>query len=109
MPSLAQFSMQDLGHTFEFNKDKSSRLRDEKLAKENPNAWCADRCLSTGHCDVLEDIYEMTTAQVRATRSPVTRRGAASSTSHDLFTSLWQVQKFCEACAGSDECELAYA
>merc|ERR1712167_521055 len=33
--SLDEFSMQDLGHTFEINKDKSSRLRDEKLANEN--------------------------------------------------------------------------
>jgi hypothetical protein len=82
MPSLAQFSMQDLGHVFEANTDTSSRLRDEKLAKAKPGAWCADRCLAVGECDVLEDIYEMTTAQV---------------------------QKFCEACAGSDECELAYA
>jgi hypothetical protein len=43
---------------------------------------CADRCLATGYCDVLEDIYEMTTAQV---------------------------MKFCEHCTGNDECELSYA
>ena len=82
MPSLADAFMADMDHTYEDNTETTSRIRDEKLAKENPKAWCADRCLATGYCEVLEDIYTMTTAQVQA---------------------------FCENCAGEDECELAYA
>jgi hypothetical protein len=85
MPSLAEAFARDLGHDFESNEEQKEfavRRRDEKLALDNPKAWCADRCLATGYCDVLEDFYEMSTAQV---------------------------QKFCEACAGGDECELAYA
>merc|ERR1719506_977669 len=84
-PALADTSMLDNGHSFEVNADESEvfqRRRDEKLARTNPKAWCADRCLATGYCDVLEDFYEMTTSQV---------------------------QSFCEKCAGSDECELSYA
>jgi len=57
-------------------------MKDIYLAAKDRKAWCADRCLATGYCDVLEDIYEMTTAQV---------------------------MKFCEHCTGNDECELSYA
>ena len=85
IPALAQSFMNDNDHLFEANELEFSdgrRRRDEKLAQEDPKAWCADRCLATGYCDVLEDIYEMTTMQVK---------------------------KFCEHCAGDDECELSYA
>jgi len=86
MPSLADVFARDLGHAFESNEEQKEfavRRRDEKLAFDNPKAWCADRCLATGYCDVFEDVYDMTTAQVK---------------------------KFCEACTGdADECELAYA
>lgn len=86
LDDIAQSSMRDNGHHFEANEADvypiHHRRRDEKLAKEDPKEWCADRCLATGYCDILEDIYEMTTAQV---------------------------QQFCENCKGEDECELAYA
>ena len=59
-----------------------TRRRDEALFNRDRHAWCADRCLATGYCDVLEDIYQMSTTEV---------------------------QKFCEKCAGDDECELGYA
>lgn len=58
------------------------RRQDEALFAKDRHRWCADRCLATGYCDVLEDIYDMTTAQV---------------------------QEFCEKCAAEDECELAYS
>ena len=35
------------------------RRKDEKLANEDPSTYCADRCVSTGHCDVYEDFFEM--------------------------------------------------
>lgn len=31
-------------------------LKDRKLAKENPAAYCADRCVTTGNCEVYEDL-----------------------------------------------------
>ena len=31
-------------------------LKDRKLAKEDPAAYCADRCVTTGNCDVYEDL-----------------------------------------------------
>jgi len=86
IPSLATASMRDNDHVFAANEDASAvygtSFRDAKLAAENPKAYCADRCLATGFCDALEDFYDMSTSQV---------------------------QTFCEACAGDDECELAYA
>jgi hypothetical protein len=30
-------------------------LRDEKLARTNPQQYCMDRCIATGYCDVYED------------------------------------------------------
>merc|ERR550514_1095577 len=57
----------------------SRRMRDEKLAQKDTRAFCLDRCLATGYCDVLEDLLEMTTKQV---------------------------QRFCDECAGDDECLL---
>ena len=41
------------------------RMRDEKLAQDDTRAFCLDRCLATGYCDVLEDLLEMTTKQVQ--------------------------------------------
>ena len=32
-------------------------LRDEKLARTNPQQYCMDRCIATGYCDVYEDLY----------------------------------------------------
>jgi Ca2+-binding EF-hand superfamily protein len=86
VPSLAKTFMSDNDHAFEANEDMVftgyANLRDQKLASDDPKKYCADRCLATGFCEVLEDFYDMTTTQV---------------------------QTFCEACAGSDECELSYA
>ena len=33
--------------------------RDERMAFLKPDKYCADRCLATGNCDILEDFYEM--------------------------------------------------
>ena len=30
--------------------------KDEKMAINNPEQYCADRCLATGNCDVYEDL-----------------------------------------------------
>ncbi|CAB9524269.1 expressed unknown protein [Seminavis robusta] len=33
--------------------------KDKKLARENPERYCADRCVATGNCEVYEDIFEL--------------------------------------------------
>lgn len=32
------------------------RRKDEMMARKSPEQYCADRCVSTGHCDVYEDL-----------------------------------------------------
>jgi hypothetical protein len=32
------------------------QARDRTLAKNNPQQYCADRCIATGNCDVYEDM-----------------------------------------------------
>jgi hypothetical protein len=31
--------------------------KDKKMAFDHPDKYCADRCLTTGHCDIYEDLY----------------------------------------------------
>ena len=38
--------------------------KDKRLAKDDPRRYCADRCLSTGNCDVYEDIFDLSPTQV---------------------------------------------
>lgn len=47
-------------------KDTSSprRRKDEKMADEDPMRYCADRCVTTGNCDVFEDMFEMDPTEV---------------------------------------------
>lgn len=33
------------------------RRKDKALARDDPQAYCADRCVSTGNCEVFEDMY----------------------------------------------------
>jgi hypothetical protein len=84
LSSLSQIAARDNGHTFEVVEENPDfqRIRDERLAKKNTRAYCLDRCLATGYCDVLEDLLTMTTMQVK---------------------------KFCDSCSGEDECQLEYA
>lgn len=50
------------------NDDDRSEYRqhakDVRLAERDPQQYCADRCVATGHCDVYEDMYEMTALEV---------------------------------------------
>ena len=32
------------------------RKKDRKLARNDPQAYCADRCLTTGNCDIYEEL-----------------------------------------------------
>ena len=40
--------------------------KDKLLAFKKPEVYCADRCLTTGHCDVYEDFLEMSVDEVLA-------------------------------------------
>lgn len=35
------------------------RRKDEKMVEDDPMRYCADRCVSTGNCDVFEDMFDM--------------------------------------------------
>jgi hypothetical protein len=48
------------------NIDLLEMRKDKRLAFKKPEAYCADRCLSTGHCDVYEDFLEMSVKEVLA-------------------------------------------
>lgn len=38
--------------------------KDKRLAKDDPRRYCADRCISTGNCDVYEDIFDFSPTEV---------------------------------------------
>lgn len=38
--------------------------KDRKMARENPQKYCADRCLTTGYCDAFEDFFKFSAAEV---------------------------------------------
>lgn len=40
------------------------KRKDVRLARNSPQKYCADRCVSTGHCDVFEDMLEMDAMEV---------------------------------------------
>lgn len=44
--------------------DTIEKIRDKRMLRNDPERYCADRCLATGHCDVLEDFFEMDAKQV---------------------------------------------
>lgn len=38
-------------------KEFMQHARDVRMAHEDPQRYCADRCITTGNCDVYEDLY----------------------------------------------------
>eukprot|EP00553_Chaetoceros_curvisetus_P007791 CAMPEP_0204612990 /NCGR_PEP_ID=MMETSP0717-20131115/1026_1 /ASSEMBLY_ACC=CAM_ASM_000666 /TAXON_ID=230516 /ORGANISM="Chaetoceros curvisetus" /LENGTH=124 /DNA_ID=CAMNT_0051625269 /DNA_START=208 /DNA_END=582 /DNA_ORIENTATION=+ len=38
--------------------------RDVRMIERNPQKYCADRCVSTGHCEVLEDMFHLDASEV---------------------------------------------
>mmetsp|Transcript_19563 Transcript_19563/g.34360 ORF Transcript_19563/g.34360 Transcript_19563/m.34360 type:complete len:181 (+) Transcript_19563:300-842(+) len=54
------------GFTSGVNRSISSprRRKDEKMAENDPMRYCADRCVTTGNCDVFEDMFEMGPSEV---------------------------------------------
>lgn len=45
-------------------EDFAQHNRDERMAFTKPEQYCADRCVATGNCDILEDFYELTPESV---------------------------------------------
>jgi len=52
-------------HMMEELLSQKQLLRDHRLAQKNPMAYCADRCLATGYCDVFEDVFQLSSKEVR--------------------------------------------
>jgi len=40
--------------------------KDRRLAHKDPAAYCADRCIATGNCDVFEDFFHLSPSDVMA-------------------------------------------
>ena len=40
------------------------KRKDRRLAQNDPQAYCADRCIATGNCEVFEDIFDFTPSEV---------------------------------------------
>jgi hypothetical protein len=59
------FIRKDLPAAFDFDDTMAmqdimgprQKKKDKKLAREDPQAYCADRCVATGNCEVYEDMY----------------------------------------------------
>ena len=50
----------DFDDFVELNNDDTIELRrDRRMVRKNPAQYCADRCVSTGHCEVFEDMLDM--------------------------------------------------
>ena len=49
------------------DKPNSMQMRkDRLLADRSPQAYCADRCVATGNCEVYEDMFHLSPSQVVA-------------------------------------------
>lgn len=57
-PQSYEFSEDDL------NDSVLEMRRDQILAGKDPQRYCAERCVSTGHCDVFEDLFNFSPEQV---------------------------------------------
>jgi hypothetical protein len=49
--------MEDTYTPRQYRKDKS-------MARKDPIAYCADRCVATGNCDIFEEIFDMSPEEV---------------------------------------------
>mmetsp|Transcript_28074 Transcript_28074/g.43677 ORF Transcript_28074/g.43677 Transcript_28074/m.43677 type:complete len:178 (+) Transcript_28074:58-591(+) len=68
----AQYKPDDLPSSFDgevgldmMSETSPRQLRkDKKMAKEDPQAYCAERCVSTGNCEVYEDVFDFSPEEV---------------------------------------------
>jgi len=47
-------------------EDYRQHWRDVKMARENPQKYCADRCLATGNCDAYGNFFHLSPQEVMA-------------------------------------------
>jgi len=41
------------------------KRKDKRMAREDPARYCADRCVSTGNCEIWEDMFDMSATEVQ--------------------------------------------
>ncbi|ACI65322.1 predicted protein [Phaeodactylum tricornutum CCAP 1055/1] len=88
--------------------------KDQKLAKDDPARYCADRCLATGNCDVYEDMYVPTCRDCHPLHCrqliEVTHRSPFSRSRYGSFSySPQEVLEFCNDCVlseGEEPCDI---
>ena len=51
-------------HMMEDNISPRQLVKDRRLASKDPVAYCADRCVATGNCDVFEDVFKLSAKEV---------------------------------------------
>jgi len=44
---------------------KIQMRKDRRMARDDPSRYCADRCVSTGNCQVWEDMFDMAADEVQ--------------------------------------------
>ncbi len=50
------------------NADAATKVqmrKDRRLARDDPSRYCADRCVSTGNCQVWEEMFDMAADEVQ--------------------------------------------
>lgn len=50
------------------NADAAQKIqmrKDKRMARDDPARYCADRCVSTGNCQVWEDMFDMAADEVQ--------------------------------------------
>lgn len=51
----------------EYERDHLREVaKDKKMARHDPQRYCADRCVATGNCDVYEDVFQLSPDEVLA-------------------------------------------
>lgn len=55
----------DAAGTFRYDNTDSISPLEKKQALQDTAKWCLERCVKLGHCEVFEDLNQMTTAQVQ--------------------------------------------
>jgi hypothetical protein len=63
-------------------KEFAQHARDVRMAQDDPQRYCADRCISTGNCDVYEDLYVPES-------HPLLRLGLGTVLSHTRIVRSW--------------------
>ncbi|KAL7535565.1 hypothetical protein ACHAXR_006574 [Thalassiosira sp. AJA248-18] len=67
-PTLPQgFDWNDV-NDFQPNAGAAQKIqmrKDKRMARDDPARYCADRCVSTGNCQVWEDMFEMAADEVQ--------------------------------------------